>query len=188
MKWGIVVKPNDTKARKLAEEIISFLGEEQEIYLEKSFADAVGEKGYSTKDLNRVADIIITTGGDGTILYALQEIEKPIFAVNCSAMGFLTEVSPKYAKSGIKRILEGDYNIEERARLKILLNGKRVEDASNELTIQTASVAKIIEFSILVNEELVDRMMADGIIVATPCCAIIKSVLNYCICFYIFSC
>ncbi len=167
MKWGIVVKPNDSKARKLAEEIISFLKNE-EIYLEKKIAEELGKEGYSIRELNNIVDIVITVGGDGTILYALQEIEKPIFAVNCSAMGFLTEVNAKFAKSGIERILKGDYNIEERARLKVFLEGRRVEDASNELTIQTANVAKIIEFSILINEELIDRLRADGIIIATP--------------------
>lgn len=168
MKWGIVIKPNDRKVAKIAKEIMDFLKKNGEVYLEKKFADYLKIEGFTTKDLNNLCDIVITVGGDGTILFALQEIEKPIFAINCSAMGFLTEIDAKFAKSGIEKILKGEYNIEERFKLKVFLDDKRLEDCTNEITVQTANIAKIIEFSVLVDGELIDRLRADGIIVATP--------------------
>lgn len=168
MIWGLIVKPNDKRTEKLAREILELLKDSGEVYIEKGFAKVLGEEGFSREDLNRKCDIIVTVGGDGTILYTLERVEKPIFAINCSAMGFLTEVDAKFAKSGIEKILKGDYNIEERARLKVFLNKKRLEDASNEITVQTANVAKIIEFSVSVDGELIDKVKADGIIIATP--------------------
>jgi len=46
-------------------------------------------------------------------------------------MGFLSEVESKYANSGLKQVIDGDFNVEERAKLKITLDGKRLPDASN---------------------------------------------------------
>ncbi|RLF43192.1 MAG: sugar kinase [Thermoplasmata archaeon] len=168
MRWGLIVKPNDKKTERLAREVLEVLRKSGEVYIEKSFARVLNEEEFSREDLNKRSDIVVTVGGDGTILYALEKIEKPIFAINCSAMGFLTEVDAKFAKSGIEKILKGEYNVEERDRLKVFLNRRRLQDASNEITLQTANVAKIIEFSVSVDDELVDRMKADGIIVATP--------------------
>ncbi|RLF53979.1 MAG: sugar kinase [Thermoplasmata archaeon] len=168
MRWGLIVKPNDEEAEKLARELLEILREEGEVYVEKGFAKVLGTKGFSREDINRLADTVVTIGGDGTILFALEKIEKPIFAVNCSAMGFLTEVDAKFAKSGIDKIIKGDYNVEERDRLKVILGRKRVEDATNEITVQTAQVSKMIEFSLSVDGELIERLRADGVIIATP--------------------
>ena len=73
--------------------------------------------------------MVITIGGDGTILRALEKVEKPIFAINSGGMGFLTEVESKYAISGLKKLIEGKYNVEERAKLKVIVDDKRLPDA-----------------------------------------------------------
>ncbi len=170
MKWGLIVKPNDEKAYKLAREIHSFLKKNGEVFLDKETGKRFGiRKGViSTKRMNDTVDIVVTVGGDGTILFALESIDKPLFAINSSSLGFLTEVDAKFAKSALKRIVKGEYNIEERAKLKVILDGKRLQDATNEITIQTANIAKIIEFSISVDNETIENLRADGIIIATP--------------------
>jgi NAD+ kinase len=111
---------------------------------------------------------VVTIGGDGTILMAMSEIEKPVFAINSGGMGFLSEVESKYAREGLQRIIEGKYNVEERAKLKVLVDGKRLPDATNEVTIQTARIAKILYLKLFVDGELVESMGADGVIIATP--------------------
>ncbi|MCD6237310.1 MAG: NAD(+)/NADH kinase [Thermoplasmata archaeon] len=170
MKWGIIVKPNDEKARKIAKELHEFLSKKKEnIYFEKRSAEELDIKeSFTLKELNESVDIAVTVGGDGTILFALREIEKPVFAINSSAVGFLTEADGKTAKSGLEQILKGEYNIVERAKLKVVMDGKRLPDAANEITLQTANIAKMIEFDVLVDEEIIESMEADGIIIATP--------------------
>ncbi|HEC95373.1 MAG TPA: sugar kinase [Thermoplasmatales archaeon] len=168
MKWGLVAKPNDKTVRRIVEKVYVFLKENGIVYVEKGIAKSLNVKGVTTKEINEKAEIVVTVGGDGTILYALKDIDKPIFAINSSAMGFLTEVDAKYAESGLKKVLKGEYNVEERAKLKVLLDGKRLPDAANEVTVQTATVAKIIDFSILVDDETIEMLKADGVIIATP--------------------
>ncbi|KAA0008212.1 MAG: NAD(+)/NADH kinase [Thermoplasmata archaeon] len=168
MRWGLVAKPNDKTVERIAKEVYSFIKENGEVFAETKIAKPLGIKGFSTAEINKEAEVVVTVGGDGTILFALKEIDKPIFAINSSAMGFLTEVDAKYAESGLKKLLKGDYNVEERAKLKVLLDEERLPDAANEVTVQTATIAKIIDFNIFVDDEVIDVLKADGVIIATP--------------------
>jgi NAD+ kinase len=168
MKWGIVCKPKGRKTFSLASEVYEFLIENGEVFPENAFAEYKKIKGYSLKELNVKTDIVVTVGGDGTILWALKEVEKPIFAINSGGMGFLAEVESKYAIGGLKKVISGKYNIEERSKLKVVLDGKRMPDATNEVTVQTGRIAKIIYLQLFVEEELLGNLAADGVIIASP--------------------
>ena len=168
MKWGLVCKPNVKKTLSLAREVYDFLITKGEVFAEKSFAEKAEVKGYSLEEINKKADIVVTLGGDGTILRTLSVVGKPIFAINSGGMGFLAEVESKYAMGGIKQVIDGKYNIEERAKLKVLLDGKRLPDAVNEVTVQTGKIAKIMYLQLFVENELFETLGADGVIIASP--------------------
>jgi NAD+ kinase len=166
--WGVVCNPSAKRTVTLAKDVVEFLREHGTVLIEESLAGEIGEKGVSFLEINKSADIVVTIGGDGTILMALSEIEKPVFAINSGGIGFLSEVESKYAIEGLKQIIAGKYNVEERAKLRITLDGKRLPDAANEVTIQTARIAKILYLKIFVDDELIESMGADGVIIATP--------------------
>ncbi len=168
MKWGLVCNYHVKKACSTANDVYNFLKENGEVFVDKKCGKKIGIEGYNLKEINKKSEIVVTVGGDGTILRALEDIEKPIFAINSGAMGFLCEVESKYAKDGLQKVIDGKYNIEERAKIKVLLDGKRLSDAANEVTIQTARIAKIIYLQIFVEDELIETFGADGIIIATP--------------------
>ena len=168
MKWGLICNFHVKKACNNACDVYDFLKENGEVFVETRFKEFRDVKTYTMEEINKEADIVVTVGGDGTILRALEKIEKPIFAINSGGMGFLSEVESKYAKSGLEQVIKGDYNIEERAKLKTLVDGKRLPDAANEVTVQTARIAKMIYLQIQVEKELLDTYGADGVIVATP--------------------
>jgi NAD+ kinase len=168
MKWGLIYNYNIKKAYSLAKDVFDFLNDRGELFVEMSFAKEKGVKGYTLEDINKESDIVITIGGDGTILRALEKIEKPIFAINSGGMGFLTEIESKYAMSGLEKLLEGNYNVEERAKLKVMVDDKRLSDAANEVTVQTPRIAKIIYLKVFVDDELIETFGADGVIIATP--------------------
>ncbi len=168
MKWGLICNYHVKKAISTGKDIYNFLKENGEVFAEDKFAKKHGLKGYSMRDINNKADIVVTVGGDGTILRALEKIEKPIFAINSGGMGFLSEVESKYAKEGLQHVINGTYNIEERSKLKVHVDGKRLPDATNEVTIQTSRIAKMIYLQVLIDDELLETFGADGIIIATP--------------------
>jgi len=168
MKWGLICNYHVKKACSVGNDIYKFLKDHGEVFVEDKFAEKHNYKGYSMKDLNKKTDIIVTVGGDGTILRALEKIDKPIFAINSGGMGFLSEVESKFAKEGLQRVIDKKYNIEERSKLKVIVDGKRLPDAANEVTVQTARIAKMIYLQVLVENELLETFGADGVIVATP--------------------
>jgi len=168
MNWGLVCSPNVKKSLNLSQDIYEFLQEKETVFPEKKLAESLEIKGYSLKEINHHADIVITVGGDGTIIRTLDQVEQPVFAINSGGMGFLSEVESKYALEGLKRVINKDYTIEERKKLKVLFDGVRLSDATNEVTLQTAKIAKIMYLQIFVEGELMDTLGADGVIVATP--------------------
>ncbi len=168
MKWGIVCKKTSKKACTLGQEVYKFLENHGQVFAEKALASTMDDKGYSLKDLNKKCDMVVTIGGDGTILMVLSEIDKPLFSINSGGMGFLCEVESKYAIGGLQRVVTGDYNVETRSKLQVLLDGNPLPDATNEVTVQTSQIAKIMYLKIFIEDELIGTMGADGIIVATP--------------------
>jgi NAD+ kinase len=168
MNWGLICRPRVKKAISLSRDIQEFLSDHGKVFPEQSLAEVLNMKGYTLHEINKQADVVVTVGGDGTILMALSVVEKPIFAINCGGMGFLSEVESKYALGGLGRVIDGNYNIEERSKLQVVLDGKRLPDAANEITVQTARIAKILYIKIFVDNELIESMGADGVIVATP--------------------
>lgn len=166
--WGVVCNPGVKRTVSLAKDVTEFLQQHGTVLVEESIATEIQHKGSSFKEMNKEVDVVVTIGGDGTILMAMSEIEKPVFAINSGGIGFLSEVESKYAFEGLKQIIAGKYNVEERAKLKITLDGARLPDATNEVTIQTARIAKILYLKLFVDKELIESMGADGVIIATP--------------------
>ncbi|MBM4237790.1 MAG: sugar kinase, partial [Euryarchaeota archaeon] len=94
--------------------------------------------------------------------------DAPVFGVNAGVLGFLTEIGADQVESGLMRVLKGDYAIDERLKVKTVVGGKRLYDSMNETVVHTANIAKIRQFEVYVDEQLVIDVRADGIIVATP--------------------
>jgi NAD+ kinase len=168
MKWGLICKPQARRALNLSSDVYDSLKEQGDVYPDENIAQHLNVKGYSLKEINKRCDIVVTLGGDGTILMALAYVEKPIFAINSGAMGFLAEIESKYIQSGLQQVIKGNYNVEERYKLNITVNYKRLCDATNEVTVQTAKIAKILYLQLFVDDELIETMGADGVIIATP--------------------
>jgi NAD+ kinase len=172
MKFGIVANVTNPKAVKLANRVIDVLKPEVEIVIEQELGKKIGIKGIKTVTIDKFdklkVDILVTLGGDGTILRALQQCNANIFGINAGVLGFLTEVHEEQAIEGLTRILDKDYVIDERARLKTIVNKKRLFDATNEAVIHTAHIAKMGHYEVLVDDVVAESIRADGIIIATP--------------------
>jgi len=138
----------------------------QEIFVEDTISSHLGMDGIKVKDMD--VDVLITIGGDGTILRSLQLNNAPILGVNAGVLGFLTEIPKERIAESMARLLDGQFKIEKRMKLKTMLETNRLPDALNEAVIHTAHVAKIRQFEVYVDDELVVDTRADGIIVATP--------------------
>lgn len=120
-----------------------------------------------------VADIIVTVGGDGTIMRygkLAAKLNKPVLGVNAGRMGFLADVEPNDLES-LKKLKDGDYTVENR----MLLNVSIVEDgeekfsqvAVNDMVITSGFISRIIDIKAYFGNDCISYR-ADGLIVATP--------------------
>jgi NAD+ kinase len=167
MKIGIVSRCDSEEATKLAAEIYHHLRERAEIVCDPEAAHALGQEGTALNAFD--ADVIVAVGGDGTILRVLQNLPHPIpiVGINVGKIGFLAEVSPDDAFRVVDTLLDG-FNVSAHSRLAISVNGKRLPSATNEAVIVTSRPAKILEYSVGIDDHVLDILRADGVIVATP--------------------
>ncbi len=162
MRFAVMANPEREECISLAKKII----ERMDVIVEDNTARRIGVEGVPIDEIN--VDVIITIGGDGTILMALQRAKGAILGVNMGVLGFLSEIDPKDIWSSIERIEAGDYILDRRMKLAVWLNDERQYDCTNEVVINTSEVAKLRNYKIMFNGEEVDEIRSDGIIVSTP--------------------
>ena len=119
------------------------------------------------------ADLLISIGGDGTLLSAARIFGAkglPLMGINVGNIGFLTDISPDDLTNSVKQVLNGKYIKDNRFFLQAQINGKKSRDdhlALNEIVIHSGTVAQLIEYELFVDQKFVYRQRADGIIVST---------------------
>ncbi|MCK5396684.1 MAG: NAD(+)/NADH kinase, partial [Thermoplasmata archaeon] len=166
MKVGVLANPQLRDVDSIARELLDVIGDRAEIIIEEKLAQKLGMDGQPLADM--CVDVLITIGGDGTILHALQRCNPVIAGINAGQLGFLTEIPKDEISKKISRILTGDYEVEERLRLKVMRNEERLLDCLNEAVLHTAHVSKMHHFEVLVDGTLAMNVRADGLIISTP--------------------
>jgi len=152
--------------------IIPLLPEEQAIEL------GYPQTGISKTEVVEQADMLLVLGGDGTLLSAAHtpQIENvPILAINIGTLGFLTDASLDQLYPTLKATLVGDYRIEHRMMLEVVVDKQpQVEQgtqrfrafALNDVVIR--HYTHLIELDAYIDGELFIPYNADGLIIATP--------------------
>jgi len=166
LKFGLTANPNIPHARKAAETILPLLEKKHEVICETEVAALVKRKGKALEKIE--ADVVLAIGGDGTVLRALQRTTAKVLGINSGSLGFLTEVTAEEFPAALRRLEKGAFSVEERMKLKVTVDGKRLPDCTNEAVLHTAHVAKIRDFEVWLNGTPIQKVRADGIIVATP--------------------
>ena len=124
-------------------------------------------------ELYRIADIIITIGGDGTIIrYAKRAAidNKPVLGINAGRMGYLANIEQNEL-SLLSKLKTNEYFVEERMMLKVEIfeNGEKINEYSalNDAVITSGFISRIIDISATVGRDSISYL-ADGLIVSTP--------------------
>jgi NAD+ kinase len=119
-------------------------------------------------------DLVITVGGDGTILRAVQAVipgTTPITGVNMGKLGFMTELGGDEAMARLPEILGGAGWIDERAMLHTELHAAgretQVFDALNDVVVARGEVVRLIRVEAAIDGQPLTTYKADGVIVAT---------------------
>ncbi len=123
-------------------------------------------------------DLIVTFGGDGTLLNAVRRyhhLDVPFFGVNYGTLGFMTECELGNALETLERLFDGEGWLDERLMLETSVvsseasEGERASNlAVNEVVVRQGKMMRPLLLEIHVDKELLSRVKADGVIVATP--------------------
>lgn len=173
---GVVVKRENQKAIKLADELAEWLAEKGfVVFGEKDLADTCKNiKSAVPEKLKDEIDMLLILGGDGTMLYGarlLQGENIPLLGVNLGGLGFLTAAVAEDVYIVLEKFIDGNFDVEKRMMLDVEVrrNNEVVADfkALNDVVIK-ATIARLICLDVAVDKEFVARYRADGLIVATP--------------------
>lgn len=121
------------------------------------------------------ADLMISIGGDGTMLRAgslSRQSDIPLLGINRGRLGFLADVSPDEMLDSVDHILSGDYSCETRLLLDACLakaDGSRLTaTAFNDVVLQRSQTGRMVDIVASIDGQYVNTHSGDGLIVATP--------------------
>jgi len=144
-----------------------------EVILERETAKLVGEEG--TERFWEDADMVISLGGDGTLLQTLHTIGPsaiPIAGVNIGNLGFLTACTDEEVDQLSKVIAAGNPQIVERSMLRVEMTEEGGEShefiALNEAVLMRGETGRLVSLEARVDGDLLNEYNADGLLVATP--------------------
>ena len=166
----IIANGMKKESQELSAEILEYLGKR-----------GISGKLVSTKsdedvlDVPVSTDLVITLGGDGTVLYAARAVNEmgiPILPVNLGTFGYITEVGKDEWKEAFEYFEQHGTNLSRRLMLRITVsrNGHKMWHASalNEAVISSAGIAKVISLDLSLDKTPAGSFRADGMIIATP--------------------
>jgi NAD+ kinase len=114
--------------------------------------------------------LIVSVGGDGTLLWTAQQAAAahiPVLGINAGRLGFLTQVQIGEEGKALDRWLAGDFKLQRRALLEARA-GDRVFQALNDVVVHKGEEINLIRIETTVDGQPAGQFDADGVIVSTP--------------------
>ena len=152
----------------------------EEAFLKLLYEKEIVKKDYKTfqshKELDASFDIMISIGGDGTILRAATLVRDsgiPILGINAGRLGFLAMVQKDEIAEFLQLIIEKKYTISERTLISLSGNPEiqEISDinfAMNEISVSRKDTTSMITIETYLNDEFLNSYWADGLIISTP--------------------
>ncbi|HCF03840.1 NAD kinase [Flavobacterium sp.] len=156
-----------------------------ELIIESAFLEMLYEKNIihetyptfsSHNELDSSFDMLISIGGDGTILRAATLVRNsgvPILGINAGRLGFLATVQKEKIDSFLQFVIDKKYSISKRALLSLECSPENeaiheINFAMNEITVSRKDTTSMITIETYLNDEFLNSYWADGLIISTP--------------------
>jgi NAD+ kinase len=177
---GIVVNQRKSQVLAPLEELDNWLENKRP---NAEFLLCTQNSPYITKTFNHIktaslkralneSQLIITLGGDGTILRTIHEVgmkQTPILGVNLGGLGFLAETPPERFIPHIKKVINKQYTIEDRSLLECTVRDDGYQFyALNDIVFDKAGFSRVIEIITTVDKQRLNAYVADALILSTP--------------------
>ena len=186
MKIAIYGQYYQNSTEPIIKDIFSFLIKNNvEIIIEANFLEILFEKKLILKEyptfeshteLDNSFDVLISIGGDGTILRAatlVRDSGVPILGINAGRLGFLATVQNDNIAEFLQFIIDKKYSISKRTLLSLscIPENEAIKDlnfAINEISVSRKETTSMITIETYLNDEYLNSYWADGLIIATP--------------------
>ena len=180
MKIGIIGNIQKTNLPTLLTEFFQWLDAQKiEFVLETKLAQFLGpavqeREQKPAAELSRFCDLILTFGGDGTLLGAARLVaatEVPILGINMGRLGFLTEISPDELIPSIEEIRQNQHQIVQRSLLEARPENAPDSDpiiGLNDIVFKSRGISRMIHVEVSIDNEYLNTYHCDGLIIASP--------------------
>lgn len=174
------IKESTQKAFEILLEVL--LENKIEIFIENDFLSLQSDTIQNSsaigifKTLDQSYDLLISIGGDGTILRAITYVGNlgvPIVGINTGRLGFLATIQTDEITTALLEIFNGKYKISERSLLSVTTDSQnsdleKINFALNEIAISRKNTTSMITVETHLNDEYLTSYWADGLILSTP--------------------
>ena len=186
MKVAIYGQYYQNSTEPIIKDIFSFFEKKNvEMIVEAHFLKILFDKNIILKEyktftthteLNQSFDMLVSIGGDGTMLRAATVVRDsgiPILGINAGRLGFLATVQKDNIDEFLQCIIDKKYSISKRTLLSLSCspNNEAIEDiyfAMNDICVSRKDTTSMITIETYLNDEYLNSYWADGLIVATP--------------------
>jgi len=177
MRFGLIANLKRKGAREAIDSFIRWAestGNELILCDELKAVSGNGVKFCSRQGLAAKVDILVSMGGDGTLLASARAVGNagtPLLGINLGSLGFLTQLTPQQLLPALDAICKGDYQIEKRMVLEAKMEGlDKAESpyALNDIVVNNGPVSRLIDINLCVNGEDIVTYKADGLVISTP--------------------
>ena len=174
-KIGVILRPSTPELKNSyfkLEKIFNSYG--ITVTIESISGGMIGVMGMDFDLLCQSSDMLVTLGGDGTLISAVRRSFKhdiPIFGVYAGKLGFLADVKLNELDKFVANLVKGDYRVDERSILEASFtknNKEVVQYAFNDIVLTRHSVSNMIHVETLVDSKAFNTYFGDGVIVSTP--------------------
>ena len=173
---AVVAHHERSTARALAEQAARWCHDHGVTsWMTEEDADALDLGGCASTRPIADADLVLSLGGDGTMLRCVRLLEGapvPILGVNLGSLGYLTQVEPDRLGESLDRFVAGSdaggWRLDQRMMLDVAVNGTVVGRALNEAVVEKAESGHTVRLLARIDGEPFTYYAADGLIVATP--------------------
>lgn len=171
MKIGAILRPSSPEYKKIFLQVKKeFEKHNARICLDEESAKMIGIRGVNFEKMCRESDILVSIGGDGTLLSLTRRSykhDKPIMGIYAGRLGFLTDINFETLPQFLKRFFKGEYRIDERMMIKVKSQSKEYF-GFNDVVISRRVDSSMIKIKVDANKQHLNTYYGDGLIISTP--------------------
>ncbi len=174
-KVGIILRPSTPTLKEVfLQSKTLFERRGIEVLIDTNSASMIGLLGQPFELLCKTCDILLTIGGDGTLISVARRSHSygiPVLGVHAGKLGFMADLHIAELEDFIEKIENGKYRIDKRAMLEAVIatkEGERQVIAFNDIVLTRPSISKMIHLDVTVDDKAFNTYYGDGVIVATP--------------------